>query len=733
MPRRKSRRRRKRRSKSLSLSLSQEPHHSHPQNPNPNPNPNPNTMPSPSQDSDPTQIPQTLEDDQGEKPEDEQEEAESEPQPLLPAPDSGDPPAPDSGEPPAPDSGDPPAHDSGNGPPPPPRKVGGKRKKPSRKQKANVEKKLRLLRHHLCPTPFFPAKTLDLPKHENLFKTLGLWDFASLDLDCEALRPDLLALLIANYDPAGRCSYVHDHRINVSRASLARALHLPFKKDKADPGLDGAITSEEAIPVVSEFVSNYMLLHEDDAWMMPEEVMVSERLLKEGRFEKVDWAGLMWFMVERELMDAPESGSCYYAAHLQRLIRSQKPDIFKEDDVEEVSMDEDEDAGAAKIESVDDFGGDCLETQRVELSLGQENGEREHTGEENLMQFQESKEVVEGQWFLNERNIGVEHSLRHCNLNVLGNSECEQVDKEEAEEERYEQTMKFPKLERLESVELDQDMEPANVTYGLSVNAIDPSSSDFLTPRADMHKSMLLSAGGLPMFGNSCKREMDDEEETRHLSHFDHDRKGKTNGPWDHEQEGFSMCIEQAQSWLNRAVAMHEEKQEAHTRAHMNVEYLAAQLQQRDNIIHSMEKSLLEERSKRQVEAYRLERELCVMTQLIHGYKKALNETRAQFAEYRERFQQPDEPIYKDVAGNGGLVLSIMELEKQRLKKEEEERKMCIAIEEKLKAFEQDWLVKLDSYADQVDLLNKRLLKIAEEVGLLKENSKTKHVTTGSE
>lgn len=503
-------------------------------------------------------------------------------------------------------------------------------------------------------------------------------------------------------------------------------------------------------------MSNYMLLHEDDTWMMPEEVMASERLVKEGRFEKVDWAGLMWFMAERELVEAPESGSCYYAAHLQRLITSQKPDLFKEDDVEELSAEEEEDVGAVKIESLDDFGGNCLESERIELSLGQENHEKELTGEENLMEFQECKEEVEGQWFLNERNIGVDHSLRHCNLNVAGSLECEHVDKEveegryensmkfpklerlespehvdkEVEEGRYENSMKFPKLERLESPELDQEMETAHVPYGLPANVMDPSSSDFLTPRADVHKDLLLNAG-VPMFGNACKREMNNEEAIPHIPHIDHDRKLKSNVPWDHAPEGFFMCMEQVQSWLNRARAMHEEKEEAYTHAQMNVEYLAAQVQQRDSIIHSMEKNVLEERSKRQVEIYRLERELCIMTQLIHGYKKALKETRAQFAKYREHFQHPnDEPIYKDAGGNGGVVLSIMELEKQRLNKEEEERKMRFAIEEKLKAFEQDWLGKFDSHVERVDLLDKRLLKIVEEVGLIKENSKAKHLTT---
>lgn len=49
----------------------------------------------------------------------------------------------------------------------------------------------------------------------------------------------------------------------------------------------------------------------------------------------------------------------------------------------------------------------------------------------------------------------------------------------------------------------------------------------------------------------------------------------------------------------------------------------------------------------------------------------------------------------------------MMELDKQRLEKEEEERKMYIEIEEKLKAFEHECLCKFDSCANHVDLFGK--------------------------
>lgn len=504
-------------------------------------------------------------------------------------------------------------------------------------------------------------------------------------------------------------------------------MKLPVKKDKAAvvaelPNSDREGFTEESIAVVFEFMSNYMLLHED-TWMMPEEILASERLVKEGQPQKVDWAGLMWFMVEKELSQAPESGSCYYASHLQYLVKSQKPDIFKENEVEEVSLEEDEDITVTRATNLDAIEEQDLQDPSIELSLGLEKNERNHIQEDN-----ECREE-QGHWFLNERNIGIEHTLRHCILNELKHSEHESMDKE-ADEGQYDLPMKFPKLERSQSAGLMQDMETANASYGMAVNLMDPSSAEFLAPRADMNKSIPQNPSDLSMFGNAYKQGINDEDVVTRSTHDDHHRKMRGDAAWGHAPEGFAMCMEQAQSWLNKAGAMHEEKEGAYARVQMNLEYFAAQLQQRDSMIRSLERSVLEERSEKQVEIYRLEHELSIMTQLLHGYRKALKETNAAFAEYRERFQQPIEPIYKDVGGNGGGVLSVMELEKQRLKKEEEEREMCFEIEEKVKAFEQEWLGKFDSHLNLVDSFDKRLLNIAKEVGLLKENGKTEDLST---
>ena len=200
---------------------------------------------------------------------------------------------------------------------------GPKRKKTATKRRAQekkAQKKLEILTEILRPIPFVPNKTLDFSSHEKLLKRVDLWDFIHLEFDGN-VRGDLIAQLIATYNSQSRCSYVNGCRIGVNRADLARALKLSVKKDK--DSIVEIEESKESIGFLEEFVSNWVLLQED-TWMMPVEVLNWTKMIKEGHFEKVDWAGLIWFMVEKELMAAPKLGNCYYASHMQCLIKFQK-------------------------------------------------------------------------------------------------------------------------------------------------------------------------------------------------------------------------------------------------------------------------------------------------------------------------------------------------------------------------------------------------------------------------
>ncbi|KAI6697256.1 hypothetical protein NL676_017375 [Syzygium grande] len=98
-----------------------------------------------------------------------------------------------------------------------------------------------------------------------------------------------------------------------------------------------------------------------------------------------------------------------------------------------------------------------------------------------------------------------------------------------------------------------------------------------------------------------------------------------------------------------------------------------------------------------------------MMANLLDGYKKARKEIDRKFDEDWPFCSQLDKPLYKDVAGSGGLVLSIRELEKQRLKQEEEEKMKHLAMKEKIEEFENVFTISFEARLEGIDLLNSRL------------------------
>ncbi|KAJ6762025.1 HISTONE ACETYLTRANSFERASE KAT6B-LIKE [Salix koriyanagi] len=267
-----------------------------------------------------------------------------------------------------------------------------------------------------------------------------------------------------------RGSYVNEVKIMVNRADLGRALKLPVKKDKGNV-VDGASEvkeSAESIGFIEELVSNWILLHED-TWMMPPYILNWIKLIKEGNFEKLDWAGMVWYMVEKELNAAPSLGNCYYASHLQCLLKCQREELLKEESVQmEIDAKEGEEEeeglkteevglktdGVVKMEDSvkkdddvkmdEEFRGESsvLEEHKIELSLGgmdnsgKEEGEKEGEGKENVgdedvMGFEQRKEEEDqGQW----RNNSMDgHFLQPCSLNQVGGMTCEEERKQQVE------------------------------------------------------------------------------------------------------------------------------------------------------------------------------------------------------------------------------------------------------------------------------------------------------------
>ncbi|XP_039119977.1 uncharacterized protein LOC120256345 [Dioscorea cayenensis subsp. rotundata] len=654
-------------------------------------------------------------------------------------------------------------------PPPTSRKpnAGGKRKKPfhcGKKRLAEIEEKLELLRGNFRPIPFSPpAKVPDFAKHERLFRALGLWDFAHLDLDRE-IRSDLLILLIAGYDPPNRRSFVGKMRVSVSRADLARALGLPVKKDKAE--LDPEVVSgEEPAAVVLDFISSWMLFQDEDnpAWILPKEVVAATQMVKEGQPHKVDWAGLMWILVEKEMLEAPKSGKCFYASHLQCLMKHQKRSLFEEAELEpepdmevEVDMepeqeqepsleavaleggDDDDvgDGGIMKTRSLDEFQDNGAEGQGPGLSLGLgATGGDGMDGVESCKEEQEEQEVQEEQWIDKEKSSGLEHCLQPCSMSVERNIECENLIKDGSdgllrEEDRYdnELTEKFSSLERYASTDLLQSMDTVNISYSPPRHHLDQSSGDFLAMRSDSDKNMAMAhdPSSSLLFGNGCKRGIadiadggvDEEDSLQEFPQGNQRKRMCSVDPWEHTQSPYDACMEQVQCWMGKAKMLHAEKEQGYKSAQLELQYLNAVLQQKDQIIQSLEKTRMEEQQKRHLEFCRFEHELKLMAHLLVGYKKALREIRAAFADFRKQVSGDDESLYKDVPGSGGLVLSSRELDRQRHEKEEEMRHLAVGM---INDFQKEWFAKFDEFADWVVKSASKLVHLADEVKLLKE------------
>ncbi|KAF0902913.1 hypothetical protein E2562_019852 [Oryza meyeriana var. granulata] len=243
----------------------------------------------------------------------------------------------------------------------PPRKptAGGKLKRPlTEKLRAAAEQRLGHLRTHLRLQPLAPPPRALAPEgspEEAVLRALGLLDFArlGLGLSSEPLRPDLVAPLVAYYDPAQRRSFVRGVRVGVSRKHFADALRLPCKPASTaqQPDADPAAVVAAAL----ELMQAYVLppFQGDDMCILPQEVAAAEQAVREGSAHRVDWAGLIWGLVEKEMQDLPkrDDGLCYYGAYLQRLIWAHKPELFERTEEERGEL-------VLEVSDMDDEDGD---------------------------------------------------------------------------------------------------------------------------------------------------------------------------------------------------------------------------------------------------------------------------------------------------------------------------------------------------------------------------------------
>lgn len=690
---------------------------------------------------------------------------------------------------------------------------GPKRKKgfgKNHKSQLALEKKLQTLSQNLNPIPFVPGKVLDFSRYEELLKRVNLWEFAHIEFD-RSIRCDLIAELVANYNPKQRASYVYERRIGVNRADMGRALKLPGKKAVGDSDLEEIPL--EFLSFLEEFVSNWMLLHED-LWCTPIEVVTWLNLIKEGHLEKVDWAGLIWFMVEKELAQGVNLKNCYYASHLLQLIRMQREDLFLENVKVELMVDEDEDGGDVKMLDAEEssLGGLRLEDENVELKLGQDFGapmenavdadkvgkvgdidllekveedvdkvenvhnvgsiddvhEVENVGnvdehvenaddadehvksvdnadehvenvdnddnvkeerkDVDMMDFGYGKGDEQGHWLLDGKTDGGQHFMQRCNMaNVKTSIEDrrqdgvgENIEDEDDEEDDHVEGFKIMQkspLDGMSSANLMQAFETGQLPY-TSSDLGGQSSLELMSSRAENNVML----GGSSLFNNTGKRGISLEHDISHHALNDNYKKMRIDGSWDQKPPEYDTCFQQMTHWFEKTkMSLEASKAEAYQQASMSEQIMVHQIAGKDGEISQLRCKLDELQRRRQTELHHRDRELYLMNSVIDGYRRALKETQKAFAEFRKRYTVPDEPIYKD-AGSGGVVKSIMELEKERIKQEEEKKMLCYLLEETYKKHVIEYESKWGELLAKVNSLDSNLQNAGKEVEQLKEH-----------
>ncbi|CAA2966516.1 Hypothetical predicted protein [Olea europaea subsp. europaea] len=647
-----------------------------------------------------------------------------------------------------------------------------KKGKSNVKKQQAIEKKLQALMEKLNPIPSIPPNMLDFSKHEKLLKKLGLWDFFHLEFDRD-VRVDLIAQLVATYDPKLRCSYVNEFRIAVNRADMARAFKLPLKKEKGNVSgvesvdLDSELVSEDSKVFIEDFVSKCVLLHED-LWVTPVEVVNWLTMIRKGHPEKVDWATFFWLMMEKELTKGERLGDCYYASHFQYLIKSQREEVLllreeetamekvelnvevkeedgvneedvktkEEDGVNEEDMKANEEDGVNEEDvkvGVEGEGpeveGNVMDGLNFELTLGQDVVEEEEEVKnaemidvDNCKEDAELEEQEEqGRWDLDGKNNMGRHFMGRCSMEEdrgFGSLEDRKEDEGDMEEDEEEGEGEGEEGEEeaedglniLSNVNaLEGDGLTGNLLQTMEANLMGFGSQGQLRDHAmvDLRVDMRHMDSAAPFFNNNNigKRVMEHDND---IPHNDSNKRLKINDPWDQKPGDFGTCMAQMQHLMDRARVMYEEKEQAQEHLSLNQQLLLNELQKRDSMIEHLHKTKLDEIQKRDGELYRYERELYLMGGILDGYRKALKETQRAFAEYRQRAQLPEEPLYKDT-GPGGLMLSTGEIEKLREKQEEEYRINCSILEQKAKEAEEGYTGQFEAFLEKINMLDKKL------------------------
>ncbi|CAH9099207.1 unnamed protein product [Cuscuta epithymum] len=301
----------------------------------------------------------------------------------------------------------------------------------------DMENPAKRLRTTLRPIPFIPSKILDFCSHENLLKRLGLWQYVNVDFN-QKVDVDLIAQLVATYDPKLKRGFVNGLTIRVSKVEFARAFGLPLRntKNRKKKGVRNGTLSDEVLGFIEDFLSIWMVLC-DDTCLLPNTVLKCIKLIKDGKPEMVDWASLLWCMVEKELALGDKLEDCYYAVHLQCLIKSQHQEAFvneKAELVEFVDMEEnrtvqEQEKTALRGSNIDLRLGFNLEKTEEETVLDEEQQSPLAQNDKPILSFYTRKQCSTISNDYEERGEGIKK--------LLGKDEGREYGEEEGLEDKF--------------------------------------------------------------------------------------------------------------------------------------------------------------------------------------------------------------------------------------------------------------------------------------------------------
>ncbi|KAJ0228762.1 hypothetical protein HA466_0322180 [Hirschfeldia incana] len=603
-------------------------------------------------------------------------------------------------------------------------------KKELLKKRKQQEKKLEALLKTLKPIPFVPSKALDFSRHEKLLKTLGIWEFLHLEFDQnirQDLVANLVAYYSAedgcSYVSGARVN------VNCADLARALKLPKKEDIVITDEEREVLETCESGM-FVKDILETWFLLHTDDKeTMLKCRKHAEETKLENTDWAALLWFMVeKELKAEPPLGDCLFAShlQLLMRSQIKDLLREEsKVDDEDEEDVEFMVKSLKEDCLEVKEEEEDVGAADLATDDCATESKKEETYVEEHMIAEEQQQGPVEENKKEEEW-----NAGTSHFLPHCDLSIATEGdeenniegepmemrEDEQIEDLEEDKERHEGG--FPFFPNGDSLHGDgqedlmlEDVSHLRYASGLQMH-VNSTGGHFLASKVDMH--MAMGSGS----NTDNKRQIDDENDMSY--HNPDSERMRTDEPsWDENPPAFKICLDQVVMWAmkdntscaqkdqelaqkdrelaqkDRELAQKDQelaqkdqelaqkdqdlaqkdqelaqkdqdlaqKDQDLAQSVLNQQCLRSELKIKDKQIEDLERS----NHSKELMISRLEYELRMLLSAQEWHKKAWIEKKKALAEHMKLCSLRDEnPVYKDVKGSGGSVLSNAETEARR-------------------------------------------------------------------